>query len=50
VNAVGSGRGFGTDSNEVTVLDGAGDVVGQASGSKREVADALWDAVVKLLS
>ncbi|MFD2024705.1 bifunctional phosphopantothenoylcysteine decarboxylase/phosphopantothenate--cysteine ligase CoaBC [Promicromonospora aerolata] len=49
VNAVGSGRGFGTDSNEVTVLDGAGDVVGQASGSKRAVADALWDAVVKLL-
>jgi phosphopantothenoylcysteine decarboxylase / phosphopantothenate---cysteine ligase len=49
VNAVGSGRGFGTDSNEVTLLDGAGDVVGQASGSKREVADALWDAVAKLL-
>ncbi|WP_460888266.1 bifunctional phosphopantothenoylcysteine decarboxylase/phosphopantothenate--cysteine ligase CoaBC [Promicromonospora xylanilytica] len=49
VNAVGSGRGFGTDSNEVTVLDGAGDVVGQAAGSKRAVADALWDAVVKLL-
>ncbi|MEU4363961.1 bifunctional phosphopantothenoylcysteine decarboxylase/phosphopantothenate--cysteine ligase CoaBC [Promicromonospora sp. NPDC023987] len=49
VNAVGSGRGFGTDGNEVTVLDGAGDVVGQAAGSKREVADALWDAVVKLL-
>ncbi|WP_275003658.1 bifunctional phosphopantothenoylcysteine decarboxylase/phosphopantothenate synthase [Promicromonospora iranensis] len=49
VNAVGSGRGFGTDSNEVTLLDGAGDVVGQASGTKREVADAVWDAVVKLL-
>jgi phosphopantothenoylcysteine decarboxylase/phosphopantothenate--cysteine ligase len=49
VNAVGSGRGFGTDSNEVTILDGVGDVVGQAAGSKREVADALWDAVVKLL-
>jgi phosphopantothenoylcysteine decarboxylase/phosphopantothenate--cysteine ligase len=50
VNAVGSGRGFGTEGNEVTILDGAGDVVGQASGSKREVADAVWDAVVKLLS
>ncbi|MCP2265438.1 bifunctional phosphopantothenoylcysteine decarboxylase/phosphopantothenate--cysteine ligase CoaBC [Promicromonospora thailandica] len=49
VNAVGSGRGFGTDANDVTVLDGAGDVVGQAAGSKREVADALWDAVVKRL-
>ena len=49
VNAVGSGRGFGTESNDVTLLDGAGDVVGQAAGSKREVADAVWDAVVKLL-
>lgn len=49
VNAVGSGRGFGTDSNEVTLLDGTGDVVGAASGTKREVADAVWDAVVKLL-
>jgi phosphopantothenoylcysteine decarboxylase/phosphopantothenate--cysteine ligase len=49
VNAVGSGRGFGTDGNEVTLLDGAGDVVGQASGTKRVVADAVWDAVVKLL-
>ncbi|MGW2091130.1 bifunctional phosphopantothenoylcysteine decarboxylase/phosphopantothenate--cysteine ligase CoaBC [Promicromonospora sukumoe] len=49
VNAVGSGRGFGTESNEVTILDGAGDVVGLASGTKREVADALWDAVTKLL-
>lgn len=49
VNAVGSGRGFGTESNEVTILDGSGDVVAHASGSKREVADALWDAVAKLL-
>jgi len=49
VNAVGAGRGFGTDANDVTILDGSGDVVGQAAGSKREVADALWDAVVKLL-
>lgn len=49
VNAVGSGRGFGTDSNEVTLLDGTGEVVGAASGTKREVADAVWDAVVKLL-
>lgn len=49
VNAVGSGRGFGTEGNDVTILDGAGDVVGQAAGTKREVADALWDAVAKLL-
>ena len=50
VNAVGSGRGFGTESNEVTLLDGAGEVVGEASGSKRAVADAVWNAVVKLLA
>ncbi|MEV0952571.1 bifunctional phosphopantothenoylcysteine decarboxylase/phosphopantothenate--cysteine ligase CoaBC [Promicromonospora sp. NPDC050249] len=49
VNAVGSGRGFGTESNEVTLLDGTGEVVGATSGTKREVADAVWDAVVKLL-
>ncbi|MBD5787525.1 bifunctional phosphopantothenoylcysteine decarboxylase/phosphopantothenate--cysteine ligase CoaBC [Cellulosimicrobium terreum] len=48
VNAVGGGRGFGTTTNDVTVLDGAGDVVARASGSKREVADAVWDVVVKV--
>jgi phosphopantothenoylcysteine decarboxylase/phosphopantothenate--cysteine ligase len=46
VNAVGGGRGFGTDANEVTILDGAGAVVAEASGSKDEVAHAVWDAVV----
>jgi len=45
VNAVGNGRGFGVDVNDVTLVDGAGDVVSTASGSKREVADAVWDAV-----
>jgi phosphopantothenoylcysteine decarboxylase/phosphopantothenate--cysteine ligase len=49
VNAVGPGLGFGTLDNEVTVLDASGDVVGQASGSKDVVADALWDAVLRLL-
>ncbi|MCB7137561.1 bifunctional phosphopantothenoylcysteine decarboxylase/phosphopantothenate--cysteine ligase CoaBC [Cellulosimicrobium marinum] len=49
VNAVGDGRGFGVDVNEVTLLDGAGDVVGQAEGSKDAVADAVWDAVVARL-
>ncbi|GAB3167120.1 bifunctional phosphopantothenoylcysteine decarboxylase/phosphopantothenate--cysteine ligase CoaBC [Myceligenerans halotolerans] len=47
VNAVGERRGFGTASNEVTVLDGAGEVVSRAAGSKRVVADAVWDAVLK---
>lgn len=49
VNAVGAGRGFGTPDNDVTVLDGAGEVVEQVAGSKRAVADVLLDAVVKLL-
>ncbi len=50
VNAVGSGRGFGAPTNAVTVLDGHGEVVTEAAGSKREVADAIWDAVTKTLS
>lgn len=49
VNAVGAGRGFAVDENDVTVVDGAGDVVATASGSKREVADAVWDAVAELV-
>ncbi|GAB3083204.1 bifunctional phosphopantothenoylcysteine decarboxylase/phosphopantothenate--cysteine ligase CoaBC [Isoptericola nanjingensis] len=49
VNAVGAGRGFGAPTNAVTVLDGRGEVVTEAAGSKREVADAIWDAVTKTL-
>ena len=49
VNAVGGGRGFGAETNEVTILDRAGDVVGRAAGTKDDVADAVWDAVVRLL-
>ncbi|MCF4120758.1 bifunctional phosphopantothenoylcysteine decarboxylase/phosphopantothenate--cysteine ligase CoaBC [Antribacter sp. KLBMP9083] len=49
LNAVGGGRGFGTVTNEVTLLDGTGEVLGQVAGTKPEVADAVWDAVVKLL-
>ncbi len=49
VNAVGGGRGFGTTTNEITVLDRDGDVVGTAAGTKDEVADAVWDAVVPTL-
>lgn len=50
VNAVGGGRGFGAPTNEVTVVDGAGETVAEATGTKREVADAVWDAVAKLLA
>ncbi|MDM7831199.1 bifunctional phosphopantothenoylcysteine decarboxylase/phosphopantothenate--cysteine ligase CoaBC [Cellulomonas edaphi] len=45
VNAVGEGQGFGTPDNAVTILDGTGAVVAEASGSKDVVADAVWDAV-----
>ncbi len=50
VNAVGQGRGFAVAENDVTVVDGSGDVVVTASGSKREVADAVWDVVGKLVA
>jgi phosphopantothenoylcysteine decarboxylase / phosphopantothenate---cysteine ligase len=50
VNAVGEGRGFGAVENTVTVLDADGDEVAHASGSKDDVAHALWDAVVARLS
>ncbi|WP_448060720.1 bifunctional phosphopantothenoylcysteine decarboxylase/phosphopantothenate--cysteine ligase CoaBC [Cellulomonas hominis] len=46
VNAVGDGVGFGTPDNAVTVLDGAGEPVLAAEGSKESVAHAVWDAVV----
>lgn len=48
VNAVGDGRGFGTDANDVTILDGRGEIVATASGSKHDVAHAVWDAVITL--
>ena len=45
VNAVGDGRGFGTDANDVTILDAAGEVVASASGTKDVVAHRVWDVV-----
>ncbi|WP_402465286.1 bifunctional phosphopantothenoylcysteine decarboxylase/phosphopantothenate--cysteine ligase CoaBC [Isoptericola aurantiacus] len=50
VNEVGEAVGFGTDVNEVTVLDAQGATVASAAGTKRQVADGLWDAVAKILS
>ena len=49
VNAVGQDLGFGSDVNDVTVLDGRGETVTTVAGSKREVADGLWDAIGKML-
>lgn len=46
VNAVGDGRGFGTDVNDVVVLDARGEVVSVAAGTKDDVAHAVWDAVL----
>lgn len=46
VNEVGWARGFETSDNEVRIVGDAGAVVGTASGSKRQVADAVWDAVL----
>jgi phosphopantothenoylcysteine decarboxylase/phosphopantothenate--cysteine ligase len=48
VNEVGWAQGFESEDNAVVVLTAAGDVVASSQGSKREVADALWDAVVTL--
>jgi phosphopantothenoylcysteine decarboxylase/phosphopantothenate--cysteine ligase len=50
VNQVGWSQGFEADRNEVTLLEASGDVVGTAAGSKRDVADALWDAVLGIRS
>jgi phosphopantothenoylcysteine decarboxylase/phosphopantothenate--cysteine ligase len=48
-NAVGEGRGFGTDDNSAVVLAGSGEVLADVSGTKREVADRVLDEVVPLL-
>ncbi|MFK0239915.1 bifunctional phosphopantothenoylcysteine decarboxylase/phosphopantothenate--cysteine ligase CoaBC [Microbacterium sp. NPDC090281] len=45
VNEVGWDRGFERAENAVLVLGVGGAVVATASGSKREVASAVWDAV-----
>lgn len=46
VNEVGWSKGFESADNAVTLIDRDGAVVSTASGSKRAVADALWDAVL----
>lgn len=46
VNEVGWEVGFESASNTVVVLDAAGGIAAEASGSKRTVADAVWDAVL----
>lgn len=48
VNRVGWESGFESPDNQVLILDAAGDAVGEASGTKRAVATAVWDAVEAL--
>ena len=47
VNAVGWQQGFERAENEVLVLAAGGEVLAEARGSKREVAEVLLDAVVR---
>jgi len=46
VNEVGWTTGFGVADNKLVILDAADAVTSEAAGSKREVADALLDAVL----
>ncbi len=46
VNEVGWVKGFESADNALLILDDHDDVVAQAQGSKRDVADAVWDAVL----
>ncbi len=50
VNEVGWERGFETPENAVVILGADGAVVGTATGSKRLVAEAVWDAVLAVRS
>ncbi|HWM34312.1 MAG TPA: bifunctional phosphopantothenoylcysteine decarboxylase/phosphopantothenate--cysteine ligase CoaBC [Pseudolysinimonas sp.] len=45
VNSVGWAQGFATDRNAVLVLSAAGDIVGEADGTKSSVADRILDLV-----
>ncbi|KAF2418329.1 bifunctional phosphopantothenoylcysteine decarboxylase/phosphopantothenate--cysteine ligase CoaBC [Microbacterium sp. B35-30] len=46
VNEVGWTKGFEAADNAVTVIDVGGEVVAARRGSKTDVAEALWDAVL----
>jgi phosphopantothenoylcysteine decarboxylase/phosphopantothenate--cysteine ligase len=46
VNRVGWSEGFATAGNDVVIVSGPGDIVARASGTKREVADAILDLLV----
>lgn len=46
INEVGWEKGFESEGNHLVVIDSSDEVVADASGSKRAVADALLDAVL----
>jgi len=46
VNEVGWSKGFETADNAVLIIDAHDEVIASPRGSKRVVADALWDAVL----
>lgn len=46
VNVVGWDQGFEAPDNAVQIIGAGGDVVATASGPKRHVADAVWNAVL----
>ncbi|MCU1508811.1 MAG: bifunctional phosphopantothenoylcysteine decarboxylase/phosphopantothenate synthase, partial [Glaciihabitans sp.] len=46
VNSVGWTTGFATEGNDVRILNAAGDIVGEASGSKRAVANRILDVLL----
>ena len=48
VNRVDGDRGFERPDNDVLIMDAAGEILAEASGPKRLVADAVWDAVSAL--
>ena len=48
VNEVGAGIGFGQATNHVWLVDQQGELVGEAQGTKREVADAILTAALNL--
>lgn len=47
VNEVGWSKGFESEDNALTLLDARGEVAATAQGTKREVADVLWDEIVR---
>jgi phosphopantothenoylcysteine decarboxylase/phosphopantothenate--cysteine ligase len=46
LNRVGWTQGFATERNEIEVLDGAGDIVMEASGTKLSVAHRILDSIL----